>query len=189
MNAHAAKAGFMRAYGWPCLVAAGAALLVQGAVALFLEPVLASEAEALAYMSAEVAEVERGAEDVRVSREAVAAAVACRSLSATLLADRNFPTLLLGELAQVRADGIRFTTLDQYGGIVDLKGEARSYLAISELVDRTDGSAVLERPSLRSVGPSSAGSEGYRLTFDLRMRIRGRPEGTQPAPLGVQDPR
>ena len=60
MSVRTAIAGFMRAYGWPCLAVAGAALLIQGAVALYLEPLAANEADALAYMKAEVAKLKKG---------------------------------------------------------------------------------------------------------------------------------
>jgi type IV pilus assembly protein PilN len=184
--------GFMRTCGWPFLAAAGTALVIQGAAALFLEPDLSKESEALAYMKGEVAKLDRGIDDIRSYRASIRTAYACHTVSAAFQADRNLPIELLDELARARPDGMRFTVLDQYGGSVELKGEARSYLMISELFDRIESSPVLERASLRSVtAPPPGSNAGAPLAFEVRMRIRNRPEGVRPAALtsDAQDPR
>lgn len=182
MSARTALAGFMRGYAWPCLAAAGAVLLIQGAVALYLEPLAGKEADAVAYMKAEVAKVDRDIAEIRQVREVTASALACRQVSSALNDERNRATRILDEIARVRADAMRFTVVEQYGGTVDLRGEARSYLAISELIERVDGSPVLERASLRSVSPQPGVAQAaYPLAFEVRVRVRGSNEGTRPS--------
>jgi Tfp pilus assembly protein PilN len=165
----------MRAYGWPCLVGAGAALLILGVAAQVLERRLADDAAALAYIRGEAANVGRGVEDLRHLRESITSAQTCQMVSSSFHAKRVLPMLILGELARVRPDGMRFTVVDQHDGTVDLKGEASSALAISELAKRIDGSAVLERPSQLPAAASQAGnSPGYPLAFEIAMRVRSR---------------
>jgi len=168
---------FMRAYGWPCFAAAVAALLIQGAVAVFLEPRLAKEAEALAYMKGEAATAARGIEDLLDLRKTITSAQTCHTVFSAFQERRNLPTLILGELARVRPDGLRFTFVDQRDATLDLKGEASSELAIAELLKRVDGSAVLERPSpLPLAAPQAGSSPGYPLAFEVGLRIGSRPQ-------------
>ena len=159
----------MRTYGWPCLAAAGAALVIQGVVALFLERRLANDAESLAYMKGEVAKVGRGIEDLRDFRKkGLTSTQTCHMVSSAMSAQRNLPTRILDELARIRPDGMRFTIVDQQGATVDIKGEASSDIAIAELVKRVEASELLEQPRLRAVADP--------LTFDVGMRIRRRPQ-------------
>jgi len=167
----------MREFGWPCIAAAGTALLLEGAAAYSLESRLANDAKALEYIRGEVAKVWLVVEDLRHLPQAISSVQTCQAVSAGFQKRRNLPILILAELARVRPDGMRFTVVDQRDGAMSLKGEAGSELAIAELVKRIEGSAVLERPSVRPVaGPQAGSSPGYPVAFEIGMRVRGRPQ-------------
>src|SRR6187397_1992939 len=98
---------FMREFGWPCIAAAGTALLLLGAAAYSLESRLANDAEALAYMNREVPKARRGVEDLLHLHANILSAQTCWLVSSGFQEGRNRPILVLAELARVRPDGVR----------------------------------------------------------------------------------
>jgi type IV pilus assembly protein PilN len=98
-----------------------------------------------------------------------------------LQADRTRMVHIMDELVETLPEGVYYTSLQQKGSTLVLKGAAQSNARVSALMRNFDSSVWFENPNLKIV--SAKGKGGARVSsFDLTVRQRSAPKATTETP-------
>ena len=172
-------------------VAAVLALLVGGAVWVFLDRQVTLQQENVAYMKAEIDKLEKQIEEIRKIREETASLLAKKQVVENLQANRSEPVQLLDQLLRQLPEGVYLKGFKQTGPKVNVVGYAQSNARVSTLMRNLGASPYLENPELIEIkavpAPDKSGNRVNEFSMNISIK-RARAEETKGAPAGGAAP-
>ena len=160
------------------------ALLVAGAVWIFLDQQVTQQQANVAYMKGEIAKLDKQIEEIRKIREETASLLAKKRVVEGLQANRSEPVQLLDQLLRQLPEGVYLKQITQKGTKVNIVGYAQSNARVSTLMRNLGASPYLENPELVEIravpAPDKSGSRVNEFTMNIFIK-RARPEGAAAA--------
>ena len=124
------------------------ALVVAGAVWLFLDQQEQQQKANVAYMKGEIDKLDKQIEEIRKIREETASLLAKKQVVEGLQSNRSEPVQLLDQLLRQLPEGIYLKQIKQAGVKVNVVGYAQSNARVSTLMRNLGASPYLENPEL-----------------------------------------
>jgi type IV pilus assembly protein PilN len=124
------------------------ALVIAGAVWVFLDQQVEQQRANVSYMKAEIDKLEKQIEEIRKIREETAAPHAKKQVVEGLQSNRSEPVQLLDQLLRQLPEGIYLKQIKQTGVKVNVVGYAQSNARVSTLMRNLGASPYLETPEL-----------------------------------------
>jgi type IV pilus assembly protein PilN len=158
------------------------ALLVAGAVWLFLDQQVTQQQANVAYMKGEIAKLDKQIEEIRKIREETASLLAKKQVVEGLQSNRSEPVQLLDQLLRQLPEGVYLKSVKQTGAKVNVAGYAQSNARVSTLMRNLGASPYLENPELVEIkAVASPDKSGNRVNeFNMNISIKR----TQPENVG-----
>ena len=150
------------------------ALLVAGAVWLFLDQQVTQQQANVAYMKGEIAKLDKQIEEIRKIREETASLLAKKQVVEGLQSNRSEPVQLLDQLLRQLPEGVYLKAIKQVGPKVNLSGYAQSNARVSTLMRNLGASPYLENPELVEIkAVPSPDKSGNRVNeFNMNISIK-----------------
>jgi type IV pilus assembly protein PilN len=175
-------------------VAAVVALLVAGAVWLYLDSEVSQQKSNVAFMKTEIAKLDKQIEEIRKIREETASLLAKKRVVEGLQANRSEPVQLLDQLLRQLPEGVYLKQIAQKGTKVNIMGYAQSNARVSTLMRNLGASPYLENPELVEIkavpAPDKSGSRVNEFNMNIFIK-RAQPEGapgSAPGKAGAATP-
>ena len=147
------------------------ALLVGGAVWLFLDRQLTQQRQAVAYMKGEIDKLDKQIEEIRKIREETASLLAKKQVVEGLQSNRSEPVQLLDQLLRQLPEGVYLKGVKQTGAKVNLSGYAQSNARVSTLMRNLGASPYLENPELVEIKAVLAPDKSGNRVNEFNMNI------------------
>ena len=167
------------------------ALLVGGAVWLFLDRQLTQQRQAVAYMKGEIDKLDKQIEEIRKIREETASLLAKKQVVEALQSNRSEPVQLLDQLLRQLPEGVYLKAIKQVGPKVNIAGYAQSNARVSTLMRNLGASPYLENPELVEIkavpAPDKSGNRINEFNMNISIK-RAQPEGAGAAPKAAAKP-
>ena len=159
------------------------ALLVAGAVWIFLDQQVTQQQTNVAYMKGEIAKLDKQIEEIRKIREETASLLAKKQVVEGLQSNRSEPVQLLDQLLRQLPEGVYLKNIKQVGPKVNISGYAQSNARVSTLMRNLGASPYLENPELVEIKAVAAPDKsGNRINeFNMNISIK-RAQADTPAP-------
>lgn len=166
------------------------ALLVAGAVWLFLDQQVTQQQANVAYMKGEIAKLDKQIEEIRKIREETASLLAKKQVVEALQSNRSEPVQLLDQLLRQLPEGVYLKAIKQVGPKVNVSGYAQSNARVSTLMRNLGASPYLENPELVEIKAVPAPDKsGNRVNeFNMNISIK-RAQAEDPRTAGGKAPR
>jgi len=150
------------------------ALLVAGAVWIFLDQQVTQQQTNVAYMKGEIAKLDKQIEEIRKIREETASLLAKKQVVEGLQSNRSEPVQLLDQLLRQLPEGVYLKNIKQVGPKVNISGYAQSNARVSTLMRNLGASPYLENPELVEIkAVSSPDKSGNRINeFNMNISIK-----------------
>jgi type IV pilus assembly protein PilN len=150
------------------------ALLVAGAVWLFLDQQVTQQQANVAYMKGEIAKLDKQIEEIRKIREETASLLAKKQVVEGLQSNRSEPVQLLDQLLRQLPEGVYLKAIKQAGPKVNITGYAQSNARVSTLMRNLGASPYLENPELVEIkAVASPDKSGSRINeFNMNISIK-----------------
>jgi len=150
------------------------ALLVAGAVWLFLDTQVTQQQTNVAYMKGEIAKLDKQIEEIRKIREETASLLAKKQVVEGLQSNRSEPVQLLDQLLRQLPEGVYLKAIKQVGPKVSITGFAQSNARVSTLMRNLGASPYLENPELVEIkAVASPAKDGNRINeFNMNISIK-----------------
>ena len=150
------------------------ALLVAGAVWIFLDQQVTQQQTNVAYMKGEIAKLDKQIEEIRKIREETASLLAKKQVVEGLQSNRSEPVQLLDQLLRQLPEGVYLKSVRQTGAKVNLAGYAQSNARVSTLMRNLGASPYLENPELVEIKAAQAPDKsGSRINeFNMNISIK-----------------
>jgi type IV pilus assembly protein PilN len=152
------------------------ALLVAGAVWIFLDQQVTQQHANVAYMKGEIAKLDKQIEEIRKIREETASLLAKKQVVEGLQSNRSEPVQLLDQLLRQLPEGVYLKAIKQIGPKVNISGYAQSNARVSTLMRNLGASPYLENPELveiKAVPAPDAKGAGNRVNeFNMNISIK-----------------
>ena len=150
------------------------ALLVAGAVWIFLDQQVTQQQANVAYMKGEIAKLDKQIEEIRKIREETASLLAKKQVVEGLQSNRSEPVQLLDQLLRQLPEGVYLKSVRQTGAKVNLAGYAQSNARVSTLMRNLGASPYLENPELVEIKAAQAPDKsGSRINeFNMNISIK-----------------
>jgi type IV pilus assembly protein PilN len=150
------------------------ALLVAGAVWLFLDTQVTQQQTNVAYMKGEIAKLDKQIEEIRKIREETASLLAKKQVVEGLQSNRSEPVQLLDQLLRQLPEGVYLKGIKQVGPKVNITGYAQSNARVSTLMRNLGASPYLENPELVEIkAVASPAKDGNRINeFNMNISIK-----------------
>ena len=150
------------------------ALLVAGAVWLFLDTQVTQQQTNVAYMKGEIAKLDKQIEEIRKIREETASLRAKKQVVEGLQSNRSEPVQLLDQLLRQLPEGVYLKGIKQVGPKVNITGYAQSNARVSTLMRNLGASPYLENPELVEIkAVASPAKDGNRINeFNMNISIK-----------------
>ena len=161
------------------------ALLVAGAVWLFLDTQVTQQQANVAYMKGEIAKLDKQIEEIRKIREETASLLAKKQVVEGLQSNRSEPVQLLDQLLRQLPEGVYLKAIRQIGPKVNIAGYAQSNARVSTLMRNLGASPYLENPELVEIKAVAAPDKsGNRINeFNMNISIkRAQPDDSSRGP-------
>jgi type IV pilus assembly protein PilN len=165
--------------------AAVVALLVGGAIWVFLDRQVEQQRANVAYMKAEIDKLDKQIEEIRKIREETASLLAKKQVVEGLQSNRSEPVQLLDQLLRQLPEGVYLKGFKQVGAKVNISGYAQSNARVSTLMRNLGASPYLENPELVEIKavPAPDKSGGRVNEFNMNISIkRARPDDLRGVP-------
>lgn len=157
------------------------ALVVAGAVWVYLDAQVSQQRQNVAYMKGEIAKLDKQIEEIRKIREETAALLAKKRVVEGLQANRSEPVQLLDQLLRQLPEGVYLKSIKQTGTKVNIVGYAQSNARVSTLMRNLGASPYLENPELIEIkavpAPDKSGNRVNEFTMNISIK-RAKPEET-----------
>jgi type IV pilus assembly protein PilN len=124
------------------------ALVIAGAVWVFLDQQVEQQRANVAYMKTEIGKLDKQIEEIRKIREETASLLAKKQVVEGLQSNRSEPVQLLDQLLRQLPEGIYLKQIKQAGVKVNVLGYAQSNARVSTLMRNLGASPYLENPEL-----------------------------------------
>jgi len=172
------------------------ALLVAGAVWLFLDQQVSQQQANVAYMKGEIAKLDKQIEEIRKIREETASLLAKKRVVEGLQSNRSEPVQLLDQLLRQLPEGVFLKAIKQVGPKVNISGYAQSNARVSTLMRNLGASPYLENPELVEIKAVAAPDKSGNRVNEFNMNIsikRAQPDdggatAGKAAPAGAAKP-
>jgi len=150
------------------------ALLVAGAVWIFLDQQVTQQQANVAYMKGEIAKLDKQIEEIRKIREETASLLAKKQVVEGLQSNRSEPVQLLDQLLRQLPEGVYLKSIKQAGPKVNISGYAQSNARVSTLMRNLGASPYLENPELVEIkAVASPDKSGNRINeFNMNISIK-----------------
>ena len=150
------------------------ALLVAGAVWIFLDQQVTQQQANVAYMKGEIDKLDKQIEEIRKIREETASLLAKKQVVEGLQSNRSEPVQLLDQLLRQLPEGVYLKAIKQAGPKVNISGYAQSNARVSTLMRNLGASPYLENPELVEIkAVSSPDKSGNRINeFNMNISIK-----------------
>jgi type IV pilus assembly protein PilN len=161
------------------------ALLVGGAVWLYLDTQVTQQRQNVAYMKAEIDKLDKQIEEIRKIREETASLLAKKQVVEGLQSNRSEPVQLLDQLLRQLPEGVYLKNFKQTGAKVNISGYAQSNARVSTLMRNLGASPYLENPELVEIkattAPDKSGSRVNEFNMNISIK-RARPDDSRAPP-------
>ena len=161
------------------------ALLVAGAVWLFLDTQVTQQQTNVAYMKGEIAKLDKQIEEIRKIREETASLLAKKQVVEGLQSNRSEPVQLLDQLLRQLPEGVYLKAIKQVGPKVNITGFAQSNARVSTLMRNLGASPYLENPELVEIkavpSPDKSGNRVNEFNMNISIK-RAAPDDARAAP-------
>ena len=147
------------------------ALLVAGAVWLFLDQQVTQQQANVAYMKNEIAKLDKQIEEIRKIREETASLLAKKQVVEALQSNRSEPVQLLDQLLRQLPEGVYLKAIKQVGPKVNIAGYAQSNARVSTLMRNLGASPYLENPELVEIKAVAAPDKSGGRVNEFNMNI------------------
>ena len=147
------------------------ALLVAGAVWLFLDQQVTQQQANVAYMKGEIGKLDKQIEEIRKIREETASLLAKKQVVEALQSNRSEPVQLLDQLLRQLPEGVYLKSVKQVGTKVGVTGYAQSNARVSTLMRNLGASPYLENPELIEIKAVPAPSNPSSRVNEFLMNI------------------
>jgi type IV pilus assembly protein PilN len=162
------------------------ALLVAGAVWLFLDQQVTQQQANVAYMKGEIAKLDKQIEEIRKIREETASLLAKKQVVEGLQSNRSEPVQLLDQLLRQLPEGVYLKGIRQSGPKVNVTGYAQSNARVSTLMRNLGASPYLENPELVEIkavpAPDKSGNRVNEFNMNISIK-RAAPDDARAAPV------
>ena len=169
-------------------VAIGAAIV--GFVHYTLDQQFEEQKSRNAYLTEEIAKVDKQIEEINKVKEQTAALLARKTVVETLQANRSDVVHLLDQLVRQLPDGVYLKSIKQTDRKVAITGYTQSQARVSTLMRNLESSASLENPGLVEIKATQVGNQRLN-EFTMNINLtRREPEGdakkagAKPKPAG-----
>ena len=166
-------------------ISAVLALLVGGAVWLYLDSQVTQQRANVAYMKQEIDKLDKQIEEIRKIREETASLLAKKQVVEGLQSNRSEPVQLLDQLLRQLPEGVYLKTFKQTGPKVNISGYAQSNARVSTLMRNLGASPYLENPELVEIkaapSPDKSGSRVNEFNMNISIK-RARADDGRGAP-------
>jgi type IV pilus assembly protein PilN len=165
-------------------ISAVVALLVGGAIWLYLDSQVTQQRTNIAYMKQEIDKLDKQIEEIRKIREETASLLAKKQVVEGLQSNRSEPVQLLDQLLRQLPEGVYLKNFKQVGPKVNISGYAQSNARVSTLMRNLGASPYLENPELVEIKAVAAPDKGSRVNeFNMNISIkRARADDSRGAP-------
>jgi type IV pilus assembly protein PilN len=163
-------------------VTIGLAVLVGGAIWIFLDTQVTQQQANVAYMKAEIDKLDKQIEEIRKIREETASLLAKKQVVEGLQSNRSEPVQLLDQFLRQLPEGVYLKGFKQTGAKVNIMGYAQSNARVSTLMRNLGASPYLENPELVEIKavPNPDRSGGRVNEFSMNISIkRARPDDSK----------
>jgi len=163
-------------------VTVGLAVLVGGAIWLFLDTQVTQQQANVAYMKQEIDKLDKQIEEIRKIREETASLLAKKQVVEGLQSNRSEPVQLLDQFLRQLPEGVYLKGFKQTGAKVNIMGYAQSNARVSTLMRNLGASPYLENPELVEIKavPNPDRSGGRVNEFSMNISIkRARPDDSK----------
>jgi type IV pilus assembly protein PilN len=161
------------------------ALLVAGAVWLFLDTQVTQQQTNVAYMKGEIAKLDKQIEEIRKIREETASLLAKKQVVEGLQSNRSEPVQLLDQLLRQLPEGVYLKAIKQIGPKVNISGYAQSNARVSTLMRNLGASPYLENPELVEIkavqAPDKSGNRINEFNMNISIK-RAQPDDASRGP-------
>ncbi len=147
------------------------ALVVAGAVWLFLDQQVTQQQANVAYMKGEIAKLDKQIEEIRKIREETASLLAKKQVVEALQSNRSEPVQLLDQLLRQLPEGVYLKAIKQVGPKVNVSGYAQSNARVSTLMRNLGASPYLENPELVEIKAVPAPDKSGNRVNEFNMNI------------------
>jgi len=147
------------------------ALLVAGAVWLFLDTQVTQQQTNVAYMKGEIAKLDKQIEEIRKIREETASLLAKKQVVEGLQSNRSEPVQLLDQFLRQLPEGVYLKGFKQTGAKVNIMGYAQSNARVSTLMRNLGASPYLENPELVEIKAVPAPDKSGNRVNEFNMNI------------------
>jgi type IV pilus assembly protein PilN len=147
------------------------ALLVAGAVWIFLDQQVTQQQANVAYMKGEIAKLDKQIEEIRKIREETASLLAKKQVVEGLQSNRSEPVQLLDQLLRQLPEGVYLKAIKQVGPKVNISGYAQSNARVSTLMRNLGASPYLENPELVEIKAVAAPDKSGNRINEFNMNI------------------
>jgi len=152
-------------------ISAVIAVLVAGAVWLFLDQQVTQQQANVAYMKGEIAKLDKQIEEIRKIREETASLLAKKQVVEGLQSNRSEPVQLLDQLLRQLPEGVYLKAVKQVGPKVNVTGYAQSNARVSTLMRNLGASPYLENPELVEIKAVPAPDKSGNRVNEFNMNI------------------
>ena len=164
------------------------AVLVAGAVWLFLDQQVTQQQANVAYMKGEIAKLDKQIEEIRRIREETASLLAKKQVVEGLQSNRSEPVQLLDQLLRQLPEGVYLKAIKQIGPKVNIAGYAQSNARVSTLMRNLGASPYLENPELVEIkavpAPDKSGNRVNEFNMNISIK-RAQPDTPAPKAGGA----
>jgi len=161
------------------------ALLVGGAIWVFLDRQVEQQRANVAYMKAEIDKLDKQIEEIRKIREETASLLAKKQVVENLQSNRSEPVQLLDQFLRQLPEGVYLKNFKQTGAKVNISGYAPSNARGSTLMRNLGASPYLENPELVEIkavaNPDKSGGRVNEFNMNISIK-RARPDDGKVVP-------
>jgi type IV pilus assembly protein PilN len=163
-------------------VTVGLAVLVGGAIWLFLDTQVTQQQANVAYMKQEIDKLDKQIEEIRKIREETASLLAKKQVVEGLQSNRSEPVQLLDQFLRQLPEGVYLKGFKQTGAKVNIMGYAQSNARVSTLMRNLGASPYLENPELVEIkavpNPDKSGGRVNEFSMNISIK-RARPDDSK----------
>jgi type IV pilus assembly protein PilN len=149
-------------------------LVFAGAVWFFLDSQVDQQRRNVAYMTSEIAKLDKQIDEIHKIREETASLLAKKQVVENLQSNRSEPVQLLDQLLRQLPEGVYLKSVRQVGPKVNLVGYAQSNARVSTLMRNLGASPYLENPELLEIkavpSPTSPGSRVNEFSMNISIK-------------------
>jgi len=147
------------------------AVLVGGAIWLFLDSQVTQQQANVVYMKQEIDKLDKQIEEIRKIREETASLLAKKQVVEALQSNRSEPVQLLDQFLRQLPEGVYLKGFKQTGAKVNIMGYAQSNARVSTLMRNLGASPYLENPELVEIKAVPAPDKSGNRVNEFNMNI------------------